>query len=216
MLQPMTSSTPPLLPNECHLRMQKLLFSGGRKILGIADPPGSGKSTLASLLQAAYPKQTQVVPMDGFHLANSELARLGRTHQKGAPETFDADGYINLLSRIKKQLANTTIHAPEFRREIEEPIAGAIAIDASTSIIITEGNYLLLEENPWSDVRQWLDEVWFVGIDGALRQERLVTRHVRFGKTKEQAKNWVLQTDEPNAIRIEKSKNRADWVIPAV
>lgn len=195
-------------------RAQGLLKRGQRQVLGIAAAPGAGKSTLAErLLQALGPRLAQVVPMDGFHLANSELQRLGRAGRKGAPDTFDAAGYVNLLRRIRAQQAGETIYAPEFRRDLEEGIAGAVAIEASTPLIITEGNYLLLEDDAWMQVRSALDEAWYLRIDPALRHQRLLERHMRFGRSREAALDWIRVTDEPNAERIERTSHRADWVI---
>lgn len=205
-------STSPLPPAVLQ-RARALLASGQRKILGIVASPGAGKSTLAqSLLQALGP-QAQIVPMDGFHLANSELKRLGRAGRKGAPDTFDAAGYVNLLRRIRGQAPGETIYAPEYRRELEEGIAGAIAVDASTPLIITEGNYLLLEDGAWGDVRGVLDEAWFLDLDTSVRHQRLLERHMRFGRSQEAALAWIAGTDEPNAQRIERTRQRADWVI---
>lgn len=196
-------------------RARTLLATGQRKILGIAAAPGAGKSTLAAHLLQALGAQAQVVPMDGFHLANSELQRLGRAGRKGAPDTFDAAGYVNLLQRIHSQSPGETIYAPEFRREMEEGIAGAIAIEASTPLIITEGNYLLMEDGAWGRVRAVLDEAWYLDIDGGLRQQRLLERHMRFGRTREAALEWIRVTDEPNAQRIERTRHRADWCVAA-
>jgi pantothenate kinase len=194
-------------------RAQALLASGQRKILGIAASPGAGKSTLAESLLKALGVQAQVVPMDGYHLANSTLQRLGRAGRKGAPDTFDSAGYVNLLRRIQSQQPGETVYAPEYRREFEEGIAGAIAIEHDTPLIITEGNYLLLDEGAWGQVRTVLDETWFLDIDSALRQQRLLERHMRFGRSRKAALEWIAVTDEPNAQRIERSQHRADWVI---
>jgi pantothenate kinase len=201
------------LPAGVLQRAQGLLASGKRKILGIAAAPGAGKSTLAEGLLQALGTQAQLVPMDGFHLANSELQRLGRQNRKGAPDTFDAAGYVNLLRRIHAQAAGETIYAPEYRRELEEGIAGAIAIEASTPLIITEGNYLLLQDGAWSQVRGLLDQAWYLEIDSQLRQQRLLERHMRFGRNREEACAWIAQTDEPNAQRIALSRDRADWLL---
>ena len=205
-------STNPL-PPEVLARARALLASGQRKILGIAAAPGAGKSTLAEGLLQALGTQAQVVPMDGFHLANSELQRLGRAGRKGAPDTFDAAGYVNLLRRIHSQQPGETIYAPEYRRELEEGIAGAVAITADTPLIITEGNYLLLDDGAWSQVRAVLDESWFLDLDSGVRQQRLLERHVRFGRSREAALEWIAVTDEPNAQRIERCRHRADWVV---
>ena len=197
-------------------RAKALLATGQRQILGIAAAPGAGKSTLAEGLQRTLGAQAQVVPMDGFHLANSELQRLGRKDRKGAPDTFDAAGYVQLLQRIRAQRPGQTIYAPEFRRDLEEGVAGAIAIEASTPLIITEGNYLLLDDGAWSDVADLLDEAWFLNVSAALRQQRLLERHMRFGRSREAALQWIAQTDEPNALRVERGRSRADWIIEEV
>ncbi len=194
-------------------RARALIASGQRKILGIAASPGAGKSTLAQALAQALGGQAQVVPMDGFHLANSELQRLGRAARKGAPDTFDAQGYLHLLQHIRAQQPGQTLYAPEFRREIEEAIAGAIAIEASTPLIITEGNYLLLEDDAWAGVRWALDEAWFLDLTPDVRQQRLLERHMRYGRSREAALQWIEHTDEPNAQRVQRSSHRADWVI---
>lgn len=201
------------LPAGCLARAQALIDSGQRRILGIAAPPGAGKSTLALALQRALGAQAQVVPMDGYHLANAELQRLGCSHRKGASETFDAAGYLNLLKRIKTQQTDETIYAPEYRREVEEGIAGAIAIAANTPLIITEGNYLLMKHGAWGELKAVMDEVWYLDIDSELRQQRLVKRHMRFGRTEQAARDWVQQVDEPNALLIEGTRHRADWTV---
>jgi pantothenate kinase len=193
-------------------RVDALLAPGGRRLLGLVGPPGAGKSTLAQALLEHFPGVAQVVPMDGYHLANVELARLGRAGRKGAPDTFDAAGYLALLQRLRDQSGDEIVYAPEFRREIEEPVAGAIAVLPSTKLVITEGNYLLLDDGPWAGVAALLDDCWFVDVDPALRTDRLVARHRQFGRSAEQAVDWVAHTDEPNARRIEATRSRASAV----
>lgn len=199
------------LPHACTNRVSKLLATGERRILGIVGPPGAGKSTLAAALLRAYGAAAQVVPMDGFHLANSELERLGRGNRKGAPDTFDAAGYLSLLERIKHQRpGDQLIYAPEYRRELEEGIAGAIAVPGGTPLIVTEGNYLLLDDAPWNRVREVLDEVWYVDVPDALRCARLVARHMQFGRSEQQALDWIAHTDAPNALRIAQTRELAN------
>lgn len=193
-------------------RVQALLASGQRKILGIAGAPGSGKSTLAQALLEQAGERAVVLPMDGFHLANAELARLGRAARKGAEDTFDSAGYVALLSRLRSQSDDELIYAPQFLREIEEAVAGAIPIPPSTQLIITEGNYLLLERGHWARVHPLLDECWYLDVDPALRVQRLIARHVQFGRTPEAARAWVMDSDEANAALIETTRPRADLI----
>ncbi|GAB2978369.1 nucleoside/nucleotide kinase family protein [Amycolatopsis acidiphila] len=192
-------------------RAEALVARGGRTLLGIVGAPASGKTTLAWGLANALGNRATVVGMDGFHLAQVELRRLGRTERKGAPDTFDAHGYVNLLSRIKA--ARATVYAPEFRREIEEPIAGAVPVSQDVPLVITEGNYLLLETEPWREVRGLLDEAWFLAPDEHDRVERLVTRHRRYGRSLVEARQRALGSDQRNADLIGPSAARADLVL---
>jgi len=195
-------------------RIEALLADGRRKLLGLTGPPGAGKSTLSAALLAALGTRAQVVPMDGFHLANVELQRLGRAARKGAPDTFDSAGYVALLQRLRaQQPGDPIVYAPEFRREIEEPVACAIAVLPETQLVITEGNYLLHDAGPWADVAGLLDETWYVDIDDALREERLVRRHCQFGRSEDAARAWVASTDLPNARLVAATRSRAQHAV---
>ena len=187
------------------------LARGERTILGIVGSPASGKTTLARGLAGALGEAAVVVGMDGFHLAQAELRRLGRAERKGAPDTFDAYGYVNLLRRLKE--AKETVYAPEFRREIEEPIAGAVPVPPEVPLVITEGNYLLVDAEPWRDIRGILDEVWFLAPDEHDRIERLVTRHRRYGRSLIEARQRAVGTDQRNADLIGSTAERADLVL---
>ena len=149
--------------------------------------------------------------MDGFHLADVELRRLHRLDRKGAPDTFDLAGFAALLRRVR-EARTETVYAPMFERGLEQPIAGAIPIGPATRVLVTEGNYLLLPG--WSQVRDLLDEVWFCTLDDGVRRGRLVARHVRFGKTPEQAARWVDEVDEANARLVAQYAHTADLLVP--
>ena len=208
----MNGSPLPDLPESARIRVRDLIKRSGRTLLGLVGPPGAGKSTLAAALLAEFADVAQGLPMDGFHLANVELERLGRRGRKGAPDTFDGAGYVALLRRLLVQADDEVVYAPEYRREIEEPIAGAIPIHARTQLVITEGNYLLLDDGAWAQVAGLLDEVWYVDVDDAVRLRRLTQRHQQFGRSAEDAAAWVAGTDEPNARLIEASRARASFV----
>jgi pantothenate kinase len=192
-----------------------------RVIVGITGPPGAGKSTLAQGLverlagappEGLGPYAAHLVPMDGFHLADVQLDRLGLRDRKGAPETFDGNGYVALLRRLATE-RDRTVYAPGFERVLEQPIAAAVAVDPSVRLVITEGNYLLLQQDPWCEVRSILEEVWYVEADDSLRVDRLVDRHVEFGKTPDAAQEWVLRSDEANARIVALARGRADLVV---
>ncbi|MGI8307833.1 nucleoside/nucleotide kinase family protein [Saccharopolyspora hattusasensis] len=193
-------------------RARELAASGQRKILGIAGAPGAGKGTVAERVLRELGGSAVLVPMDGFHLANAQLRRLGRADRKGAPDTFDAAGYVALLRRIR-ECGPDSVYAPEFRREIEESYAGAIPIEPGVPLVITEGNYLLLDMPPWSAVRDLLDEAWFLAPDDDVRVQRLIARHISYGRTPDEAEEWVYGSDERNAAVVAASRERADLVV---
>jgi pantothenate kinase len=188
-------------------RVRGLAAGDGRVLIGIAGCPGAGKSTLAGWLATALTTAglpAAWVPMDGFHLADVALERLGRLARKGAIDTFDGHGYLALLRRLRCE-TGTVVYAPSFDRDLEQPIAGAIAVPPDARVVVSEGNYLLSGEEPWRQVRAAMTEVWYADLDDRVRLERLTRRHVRFGKTPEQAVRWVAEVDEPNAAAIRAS-----------
>jgi pantothenate kinase len=199
--------------DELIARARALAGTGSRRILGIAGAPGAGKSTLAALVTARLDGAAVLVPMDGLHLADVELSRLGRRNWKGAPDTFDAFGFLALLRRLRTPAPGEVVYAPAFERSIEQPIAGSIPVGPAVPLIITEGNYLLLDDPPWHEVGPLLDETWFVEIDDAVRVERLIRRHIEFGKTPEQAAEWVQRLDEQNARLVAATRERADLIV---
>jgi pantothenate kinase len=196
---------------EALLARARSLSEQGRRVLGIAGPPGGGKSTLAQTVASALGERAVFVPMDGFHLAQPELVRLGRRDRMGAPDTFDAAGYVALLGRLRA-LEDEVVYAPAFWREIEEPIAGAIAVPRAVPLVVTEGNYLLLDEGDWAGVRPLLDDAWYVEMDEETRLRWLIQRHIDFGKTPDEARAWVMRADQANAAVSAATRDRADVV----
>lgn len=220
-------------------RALSLIKPGSRAILGIVGAPGAGKSTLAGsiatsvnerfgerrinpggrTLEAApateagriAPPTALAIPMDGFHLAHSLLEERGDVSRKGALHTFDGWGFLSLLQRIRA--ADHTVYAPEYRRDIGEPVAGAIPINPAIPLIIVEGNYLLADGPGWSQVRTYLTETWFIALDEDVRLGRLIDRHGRFGRSKEAATRHALGSDQQNAVLINETAARADLIV---
>jgi pantothenate kinase len=208
----------PLTFDDLLVRARALSRDGRRALLGIAGSPGAGKTTLAERLVQALdgdgPSWAVHVPMDGFHLADAELDRLGRRDRKGAPDTFDAAGYAALLRRLREE-SDEVVYAPGFERVLEQPLAGLLPVPPQARLVVTEGNYLLLTEGPWARVRPCLDEVWFCEISEEERIRRLVARHEEFGKEHTAAVAWVRGTDQRNADLVAATRERADLVVPA-
>lgn len=197
-------------------RARDLAADGRRAVLGIAGGPGSGKTTLAERLvrelNGSRRPWVAHVPMDGFHLADAELDRLGRRDRKGAPDTFDAAGYAALLRRLHED-GDDVVYAPGFERVLEQPIAGVIPVPPEARLVVTEGNYLLLDAGAWARVRARLDEVWFCELPEPERIRRLVARHEEFGKGHEEAVAWVMGSDQRNAALVATTRDRADLVV---
>lgn len=221
-MTPPTTGVPPHTLDGLILRVERLCAraAGAPVLVGITGAPGSGKSTMAEqLVRALVPAGTDPragtpvahVPMDGFHLADVELARLGRAARKGAPDTFDVAGYASLLRRIRA--GDALVYAPAFERGLEQPLAGALPVPAGVQVVVTEGSYLLLEDPGWAQARAVLDEVWFVEVAPELRRARLRARHEQFGKSPSAARDWVDAVDEPNAELVIATRARADLVI---
>lgn len=189
-------------------------------MLGVTGAPGAGKTTLAEALVAALasgdaqdgPLAVAHVPMDGFHLADVQLTRLGLADRKGAPETFDVDGYLAILQRVRSG-SGRPVYGPGFERDLEQPIAAALVVEPTVRLVVTEGNYLLLDDPGWREVRAAMDEVWYVELAEAERLRRLVERHVAFGKPPEAARAWALGPDQANAERVASTRSAADFVV---
>jgi pantothenate kinase len=198
--------------NDLVERARALAVGGSRRILGIAGAPGAGKSTVAQAIADALGGQAARVGMDAFHLANGVLAAHGSRDRKGAPDTFDPWGYAYLLRRLKTN-REPVVYAPVFDRSLEEAIGSASPVAREVPLVITEGNYLLLDAEGWRESREQIDEVWFLDVSDDERKLRLVRRHEVFGKPPEEAQAWALGSDQRNAEAVDATRERADLVI---
>ncbi|CAN5657930.1 nucleoside/nucleotide kinase family protein [soil metagenome] len=190
-----------------------LLLRSPRVILGVTGPPGAGKSYFATALVADLGKDLAAyVPMDGFHLSNAQLDRLGRRDRKGAVDTFDAAGYVATLDRVARGYGVADVYVPDFDRRLEEPVAAGGVVPAEARVVVTEGNYLGLTADGWSPVRGLLQRLYYVDCPPALRRERLVQRHMAGGRSLPAAQSWVADVDEPNALLIATTRGVCDRV----
>jgi pantothenate kinase len=181
-----------------------------RTLIGIVGKPGAGKSTVVEEISKKFDSKTvSIIPMDGFHLSNEELISLGRRDRKGAPDTFNVEGFTSLIKRVKSD-SNVDHMFPIFHREIEASIADEGMVPKESKVVVIEGNYLFSEAHGWNGIYPLLDHSWFIEIDDEIRIERLIARHVRYGKTREEAEAWSRGSDETNARFIGLTANRAE------
>ncbi len=203
-------------PRDLAARILRIGHPSRRTIVGIAGPPGTGKSTLVRQILDELPAGTHAVtvPMDGFHLSNVILRSLDREGRKGAIDTFDATGFAVLMERLRLQDGDP-VYAPDFDHRLGEPIAASIVVPEDATIVLTEGNYLLSDQPPWTRARAAMDQVWYLRTPRETRMERLIARHIASGKTPEAAAEWAHGSDERNAILIERSAAAADLILDA-
>jgi pantothenate kinase len=200
--------------NEALARVKELLNKSQKRIvIGIVGKPGAGKSTLTAHLINNLPKDSAaLIPMDGYHLSNKQLSKLGLSDRKGAFNTFDSDGFVKLLKRVNEE-SGKDIYFPVFYREIEESYAADGVVPANTKLVITEGNYLLLDKGGWEVVRQELDEVWYIEVDDNLRLDRLTKRHQSHGRNHDEAFAWATGSDQRNAELVAQTRDKADVIV---
>ena len=187
--------------------------TGKRLLVGLAGPPGSGKSTLTGELAESLCSLPPVVSMDGFHLPQAVVEAKGLADRKGSPETFDSWGFVHLLTQIATPADDSVVCAPRFDRSIEEPVADAVAVRPTDGLVIVEGNYLLLEERPWAQIRLLLRLCVYLELEDVTRVRRLIERHVRYGKPRPEAERFVRDSDEKNAQLVKSSRRRADLIV---
>jgi pantothenate kinase len=195
-------------------QIQSLLDSqSNRTLIGIVGKPGAGKSTVVEQIEKKYSsEEVSIIPMDGFHLSNEELISLGRRDRKGAPDTFDVSRFISLIKKVKQE-PQVDHKFPIFHREIEASVNDEGVVSKESKVVVIEGNYLFSEEHNWNGLFLLLDHTWFIEIDDEVRIERLIARHIRYGKTPVEAENWSRGSDEANARFIELTAHRASNII---
>lgn len=193
--------------------LERRLAHGERCIVGVTGPPGVGKSTFVERLAGRFQPAPPVVGMDAFHLSHDYLGTAGLVHRKGAHYTFDAWGYVATIRRINRQSADEIVFAPRFDRSIEDSIAAMVPVSIDDRLVLTEGNYLLLDIHPWNELRNILSLTIYLDLDEQTRLDRLIRRHIEFGKTQEHAERHVRESDQVNALLVAGSRQYADYVV---
>jgi len=186
---------------------------GRRVLIGIAGGPGTGKSTLAEqaigILNRQVDGAAAVVPMDGFHMLQAKLERHDLAALKGAPQTFEAEAFVNLLERLKT--AGGSVPVPAYSRRIEDVVPNAFEIDGNVPILMVEGNYLLLDQPHWDKILPLLDLSFFIDVPADVVRKRLKERHARHGLfSQERNKRHIEEVDMVNYETVRASGTRAD------
>ena len=181
--------------------------SPSRFLVALAGPPASGKSTLAADLAATLAPGARVVPMDGFHYDDVVLEARGQRARKGAPETYDAAGFLHLIRRLR---AEEEVAIPIFDRTLELSRAAADIVGPDDRILIVEGNYLLLNRDPWRHLAPLFDLTVFLGVSEPELIRRLTDRWRHHGKSDAAAQDWITSNDLPNALTVINGSNKAE------
>ena len=183
-------------------RVHALRPAHQRILVALAGAPGSGKSTLAAELCRRMRDQkirAEVVPMDGFHLDNAILDARGQRARKGSPETFDAMGFVHIIRRLQDK---AEVFVPVFDRSRDLAIAGATAVSADCEVVIVEGNYLLFDEAPWSDLAPLGTISARLDVPMPELRARLIQRWLSLGLSRAAATRRAESNDIPNAQRV--------------
>ncbi|MEU3140760.1 nucleoside/nucleotide kinase family protein [Nocardiopsis alba] len=188
-----------------------------RLLLGLTGPPAAGKSTLARYLVHRVEEERGAgvagyLPMDGYHLSNAQLDRSGRSDRKGAPDTFDAHGYLAMVHRLLTE-TDHPVYVPDYDRRLHEPIAARHVIEPHTRLVVTEGNYLASDEMPWADLRDLFVGLWYVETDDPVRERRLRRRQRAGGSDDRAAREWVERSDRPNGELVKRFRDNCTRVV---
>jgi pantothenate kinase len=199
-----------MMPEGLAAEIRRRATGSGRFLTALAGPSGAGKSTLAAEIVAALGQGAKVVPMDGFHYDDAVLLARGARDRKGAPDTFDVQGFLHLLRRLRSE---DEVAIPLFDRNLEISRAGADIITATDRLLVIEGNYLLLNEPSWDAAAALFDLTVWIEVPEAELDRRLMARWVHYGKTPEAARAWIDGNDMPNIRRVTDGSRAADVVV---
>lgn len=193
----------------------RLLKSPERQFLAIAGAPGSGKSTTAESLRAAldaiHPGATEILPMDGFHFDDAVLMQRGRRPWKGAPDTFDVGGLVSVMQRLRAN--DDAVAVPVFDRALEISRGSARLIETDARLIIVEGNYLLLNRAPWSQLAPLFDVTVMVDVPEAVLADRLRARWISYDLSDAQIREKLESNDLPNGATVRNDSRSPDFTL---